>query len=389
MSSELERRLERALAQVEPDSSAREQAQAAALAAMPHGIRARHRVVLLLAAALAMLVLAGGAVAASSSVREVVGLSSDGRPTPRPLPVRALPPGSAGFAAFGDGRLWLASPGFRASDRPFSAAELSPGALNVAVGAGRNLDVLRMSDGSLAWRHAAGGQVAGIAWAPIGTEIAYVVRHGKGYQLRMIEGDGDHDRLLAAHVSPVAPSWRSDSLAVAFVGGGGRPAVFDLGRLRSVAVTHGCPGSRSDRVAFAPRGGLLAAGVGDGNLLVADPASGWTRCLAPVTTIGIMPSPQFAWVSGRSLVAAAFDVLARITVDGRTVHASDQLRAPAGINGLAVSPDRRQIAFGLWRGDGVHLVTAHVPATAARSLQMTGRVRSLPNPGSLYELIWR
>ena len=69
MSSELERRLERALAQVEPDSSAGEQAQAAALAAMPHGIRARHRVVLLLAAALAMLVLAGGAVAASRSVR--------------------------------------------------------------------------------------------------------------------------------------------------------------------------------------------------------------------------------------------------------------------------------------------------------------------------------
>ena len=67
MSSELEQRLERALAQVEPGAAASEQARAAALDAMPHGIRARHRLMVLLAAAVAALVLAGGALAASRS----------------------------------------------------------------------------------------------------------------------------------------------------------------------------------------------------------------------------------------------------------------------------------------------------------------------------------
>src|SRR6478609_43290 len=189
MSNELEQRLERALGQVEPNPASSEQARAAALAAIPRrGVRARHRLLLAAAAVVAALMLAGGALAASSSVREAVGLSerSSAVHQPRALPNGPLPAGSGGFAAYGGGRLWLASPGFRVAGSPFSAVELSPGALNVAVGQGQNLDVRRMTDGSLAWRHASGGRVVGIAWAPIGTEIAYVVHRGDGYQLRVI-----------------------------------------------------------------------------------------------------------------------------------------------------------------------------------------------------------
>jgi len=394
MSNELEQRLERALGQVEPNPSSSEQARAAALAAIPRGgMRARHRLLLAIAAVVAALMLAGGALAASSSVREAVGLSerSSAVHQPRALPNGPLPAGSGGFAAYGGGRLWLASPGFRVAGRPFPAVELSPGGLNVAVGQGQNLDVRRMTDGSLAWRHAAGGRVAGIAWAPIGTEIAYVVHRVGGYQLRVIEGDGDHDRLLAGHVSPVAPSWRADSLAVAYVDGQGRPAVFDLAHLRTTVAhtVRSCPLVSVDKVGFAPRGGLLAASIGDGNMLVADPASGWTRCFAPVVAIGIMPSPQFSWVSGRGLIAADFNFLARVTFDAHRVHVAKQIEAPAGINGLTVSPDRREIALGLWRDDGLHVVTARLPGEHTRSLAMTGRLRSLPHPASPYTLIWR
>jgi hypothetical protein len=395
MSSELEQRLQRALAQVEPNPAAGEQARAAALAALPRGgMRARHRLVVLLAAALAMLVLAAGALAASRSVREVVGLA-DRAPvpahSPRPLPSGPLPAGSGGFAAFGSGRLWLASPGFRAAGRPFSAVELSPGALNIAVGEGHNLDVRRMTDGRLAWRHAAGGRLAGVAWAPIGTEIAYVVRHGNGNQLRVIEGDGDHDRLLALDVSPVAPSWRADSLAVAYVDSRGRPAVFDLAHVRTTTtpVRHSCAAMQTTQVEFAPSGGLLAASIGDGDMLMWNPASGWTRCREVALTRGSVPPAQFAWVGGHALISSSLQFLARMTVTGTRLIVAEPTPATAGINGLTVSPDHRQIAFGLWRDDGLHLVTARVPVDGARSLQLTGRLRTVPSPAARYALIWR
>ena len=53
---------------------------------------------------------------------------------------------------------------------------------------------------------------------------------GGDSQLRTIEGDGDHDRLLDRAVRPVVPSWRADSLAVAYVGaGGGRSSMTSPG----------------------------------------------------------------------------------------------------------------------------------------------------------------
>ena len=227
MSSELEQRLQRALAEVVPGESAGDQAREAALSALPHSMRRRHRLALVLAAVVAVLVLAGAALAASRTAREAVGLADHPTSTRSHMrPTGLLPSGSSGFAAFGGGRLWLASPGLKTAGRRFSAVELSPGALNMAVGSGHSLKVLRLSDGSVAWRHPAGGQVAAAAWSPIGTEIAYVVRSGRIYQLRMIEGDGDHDRLLANDVLPVRPSMAlrltRDRLCNRAAPGGGR-----------------------------------------------------------------------------------------------------------------------------------------------------------------------
>ena len=89
-----------------------------------------------------------------------------------------------------------------------TAAELSPRALYVAAGIGRSLVVMR-PDGQQAWARAAGGRVEAIAWAPSGLRLAYVVRTASGTELRTIEGDGDHDRLLDDAVRGVRPSWRA------------------------------------------------------------------------------------------------------------------------------------------------------------------------------------
>src|SRR5947208_1858917 len=66
------------------------------------------------------------------------------------------------------------------------------------------------------------------AWSPDGLKIAYVVRTRRGAQLRLIEGDGDHDRLLDARVAPAKPAWRHDSLRIGYVRANGRSATFDL-----------------------------------------------------------------------------------------------------------------------------------------------------------------
>ncbi len=394
MSSELEQRLERVLRGIEPASPTTEQAKAAALAAREgSGLRSRYRLALVAAALVGALVMTGVTLAASRTVREVVGITDT---PPRAthhsrLPHSPLPPGSGGFAAFGNGRLWLASPSLAIADEPHSAAELSPGALNIAVGSGHALVVRRLSDGGVAWSHHTTGHVVAAAWAPIGTEIAYVVQSRGTAQLRMIEGDGDHDRLVAGSVSAVTPSWRADSLALAYVSSGGRVLVhnFFSQKTHAVARRQGCPAGRATQVAFAPRGTLLAASIVDGNLLVGDPNRRPMACTGVSAAKGPAPPPRLAWISGRTLVASLFDTVARLEVRGQGVASVASVKAPSGVTALTVSPDRRQIALGLWRGDRLRLVVATMPVSGDRDLRIVRALRSLPDPAAGYTLIWR
>lgn len=159
------------------------------------------------------------------------------RSTAPQQPRLTLPHSADGVAAFVNGRLWLATRGgARIEGLRASAAGLSPHALYVGVGIGRSL-VAMAPNGRTAWAHRTNGEVEAIAWAPDGLRIAYVVRGRHGFELRTIEGDGDHDRLLDARVRPVRPSWRPDSLALAYVGGGGRVVVYDFAHASRRALT--------------------------------------------------------------------------------------------------------------------------------------------------------
>jgi hypothetical protein len=393
MSSELEQRLQRALAGVEPDGAATDQAKASALAvlAVP-GLRSRYRLALVAAALVAALVVTGVTLAASRTAREVVGIAdgSSGK-AHHPLPRGPLPAGSGGFAAYGNGRLWLASPSLSIAGKPYSAVELSPGALNIAVGSGHALVVRRLSDGGVAWSHHTAGRVVAAAWAPIGTEIAYVVESHGGAQLRMIEGDGDHDHLIAGSVSAVTPSWRADSLALAYVSADGQVAVRDLASDSSTVVrpTRDCASVRASQVAFAPRGTLLAASTGDGTMLVADAGRGWVACAVPTPAfIGPEPPARLAWASGRDLLVAAEQFVVRMEVRGHRIEQIAEVTAAAAIEGLTVSPDRRQLAIGLWRDDHLQLILAEIPRAGDTTLRIVRTLRSVPVSAG-YTLIWR
>jgi hypothetical protein len=257
MSIDLEARLRRLLALPASSGDAEERALRRALAALPAAERPRHRIralTLALAATIAVMTVAAGALAAAGALHVSLGRTSKASPQAAASRL-VLQPGLNGIAAVIDGRLWLTTKGgTRIEGLPVASAELSPHALYVGAGIGHAL-VVMAPDGRRAWAHATRGDVSAISWAPNGLLIAYVVHVAGGFQLRMIEGDGDHDRLIDPAVRAVRPSWRADGLALAYVGAGGHAVVYDLAhRSRSVASTaDGATG-----VAYAPDGASLA-----------------------------------------------------------------------------------------------------------------------------------
>ena len=261
MSADLERELRGAFADLPgpgPDVTAR--ARAASLATLPpqrgHG---RRRIVVAAAAVAGAAALGAAALAATGQLH--VELGAPARSRTAIVTHLTFPPRTHGIALVAGGRLWLATrDGLRIEGMPASAAELSPRALYAVVGVGSSL-VAFAPGHRRAWTHQIPGPAVAAAWSPDGLKIAYVVRTRRGAQLRLIEGDGDHDRLLDARVAPAKPAWRHDSLRIGYVRANGRSATFDLadgmrttGRvaispaLRTAAVAH-----RGDRVAVAVR----------------------------------------------------------------------------------------------------------------------------------------
>ena len=184
----------------------------------PAALRAGLAAAIAALAAVLMLTPAGASV--RDWIEEAVTVEEERIP-----PVR-LPAEGSILTVNGDGAWVLAADGSRRRLGDYEQATFSPNALNVAAVSGNELLAVDPR-GELQWSISKPGRpIADPAWAPSALRIAYRA----GPQLRIVEGDGSPDRLVAARVAPVAPAWRPhvpgeperDVLAYAEAGGGVR-----------------------------------------------------------------------------------------------------------------------------------------------------------------------
>lgn len=377
MSSEIESRLEQLLAQLpEPDPAIGEPALARALAILPRpGQRARrpvHALALALAASLVLLGIAAGALAAAGALHVSFGQATRRQPSSNATLARQLtvPAGAQGIATIVDGRLWLTtSSGFQLEGLPVSAATLSPRALYVAAGIGNSL-VAMAPDGRRAWTQGAGGNVAAIAWAPDGLQIAYVVNKAHRFRLYVIDGNGRRNQLIDTAVRPVTPSWRADSLALAYVSAGGQPVIYNFAH-NSRRVIRSTKARRATQLAFAPQGATLAIATRHAFSLSDDvrTTNGFDFSPAPVVGLGWLGN-QLA-VAVNPAYAGKEQALIQLFQVAQAADAAGSLIPPGQIAAFDVYGDRVTAAV-IMRG-GVHVLTTTPRSTSAKLLLDTAQ----------------
>jgi hypothetical protein len=348
MSAELEQHLRAAFGRLpKPSREASARARSAAPAAPGPTDQRLSGVLVLVLATVAFAVGAGAAaLAATGNLRVDIGAKN--KPA-RPVPTRlSVPPGSNGLALVAGGKLWLATrSGLRIEGMPVSAAELSPRALYAVVGIGSSLVALAPGNRH-PWVHPTGGRVVAASWSPDGLKIAYVVARRGRYELRMIEGDGSPDRLVAGRADPAKPSWRPDSLAVAYVDSGGRAAVYDLGNgTRRIFDTREC-GGPTRAVAYAPRGRRLAVAGRSGLALVerwnARPGCVGLRSAETINSVGWLSPGTVLTLDTPPRRLGAASVLRPYRVGAGTIEPLESAdSSKQSLRAVAVSPSFRRL----------------------------------------------
>jgi hypothetical protein len=298
-----------------------------------------------------------------------------------------VPAGSHGVAVVAGGKLWLATrSGLRIEGMPVSAAELSPRALYAVVGIGSSLVTLAPGN-RRPWVHQTEGRVVSAAWSPDGLKIAYVVARRGADELRLIEGDGSPDRLLVRRVRPVRPSWRADSLAVAYVDAHGRAAVFDLSSaLRRTFDTRRCGGAARD-VAYDRQAPVLAVVSAQGIAVVRR----WNRPPS-CATLDVSSSPFAAgWLQGGQVVLAVNRGLGGSLerLSGTNLNEAGAAFSRQRLRGLAAARKGSSVVVALRRSAGVvDIGLVSSPERGAR-LKLSRPLLRLRTTGGAVSISWR
>jgi hypothetical protein len=373
MPNELERELERALGEAPgPDPGITDRALQAALAALPSPADTRRvrrrRIALLLAACIAAFVSGGVTLAATDGRLPGIGpaLTSNrpdtsGAPARRNAPLVA--PGEAISALIGDRGLIVTARRSRTfTDHGLTGFAASPAALYAIEARAGHLRAIQAATGRVAWRFRAAGTPADPVWAPFPIRVAYLLHGRHGLEVHDIWGNGTHDFTVHAPAAPVAPSWRWDSKAFAFVRSDGVVVVHDVIGGSDVALRPACGLRTAAAVAFAPSGGRLAIADRHGHLRVVD-TTGHAPALCTTVARGL---PSIGWLGPNQLLAGAGSTLSRIVIH-RVGTGYDATTTPGTIAGLAVSPDHRKIVVALESGGRRRVVIAATPRFSEES----------------------
>jgi hypothetical protein len=174
-------------------------------------------------------------------------------------------------------------------------------------------------------------------------QIAYIVHAGRRFVLHTIYGNGIHDSTLDRSVRAVRPSWRTDSLAFAYVGAGGKAIVYDLGHEKHHVVARSKAVGSVTQLAFAPKGGSLALAGSRGFATTG-------RCVHPAPT-----QKSVAWIGwvGSSLLVAGGG--RHTTFDWLACGSSGLTTARLGGKVLAFDAYGRRVAVAL-AGNDVRLI---------------------------------
>ena len=319
MSNELERELERALGDAPgPDPGVTDRALQSALDALPSPADARRirrrRLALLLAACVAAFVSGGVTLAATDGRLPGIGPGPDrgaGSGAPAHQGAAAVAPGEAISALIGDRGLVVSARRARTfTDHGLTGFAASPGALYAVEARAGHLRAVQVATGRVAWRFRLAGTPTNPVWAPFPIRVAYLLHGRGGLEVHDIWGNGTHDFTVHASAAPVAPSWRWDSKAFAFVRGDGAVVVHDVIGGRDTALRPACGLRRAEAVAFAPSGGRLAIADRRGHLRVVD-TTGHAPALCTTVARGL---PSIAWLGGSQLLVGAGGTVSRIVI---------------------------------------------------------------------------
>jgi hypothetical protein len=398
MPSELEQRLERLLSS-HPQSTAsvEEQAREAALSTIPASARSRYRPTawMVVLAAATGLILTGVALAASpSSLRDLRDVVSPTSPrtthaSKPPGAVVRVPPGAAGFTVQSGNRLWVAKPD-RIALRgvPLANAATSPSAL-YAVGqdAGR-LEAVSVTDRHVAWSVPLHGKLAAAAWSPYPIRIAYVVRRrGRGL-LHVIWGNGVNDQIVGP-ATAVMPTWRSDSLTLAYVSPTGAVMLRTIGRAapQRLNTAAACGAQRITGLAFSPASSTLAEATDTSAVILTDiQHPGKATCVHTGTS-----ATDLRWLSRTNLLIThhGSDQLTLIETHRGHVAARGTLIAPGPILAAAGSPDGRHIAIAIRHRNELRILTARPPQLGTTALlRVVDELNITPQAGELVRIGW-
>jgi hypothetical protein len=137
--------------------------------------------------------------------------------------------------------------------RGYRDASWSPHGVYLAAVRGNELRALE-PDGAVHWSVARPGRLAAPRWSdatPPCCRIAYLA----GRTLRVVNGDGTADRLLARGVAGVAPAWRPGTHVLAYVDRRGLVRVVDADSGRRLPTIR--PAQRPAGLAWSSDGGAL------------------------------------------------------------------------------------------------------------------------------------